>query len=321
VSSLRTFVVTGYGVKLSAKKDSFLVTDGSKRLRISPSDVDQLIIASGGVAITSRAIRLAMRHGIDIVFLDSRGDPWARIFMSVPTATVSSRRAQYQAYLSGEGSKIAIEFVRSKLLNQAGFLRSLRRRGLLSSNDYLEIEELSKRIEPGNILKIEAEAAHIYWQNIALVLPRDIGFGGRDHDAEDPFNISLNYSYAVLYSVCWRYLVLAGLDPYAGFLHKDRSGKESLVYDFSEMFKVSVVDRALVELFRSGFRPRITGGLIERIDRGQIISRITESLNRVIREENDHNPKTLEQAIRAYAIKLASSLREGSSFRGFVEKW
>lgn len=318
---VRTIVVSGYGVKISAKKETFLITDPSKKIRVSPSDIDQIIIVSGGVSITSRAIRLAMKHMIDILFLDSRGSPWARIYMSEPTATVSARRAQYTAYLNGDGKRIAVEIVRCKLMNQAGFLKSLKRRGLLSGSDYLLIEELAKRIDPGNILKIEAEAAHIYWQNIASVLPRDIGFTGRDHDAQDLFNISLNYSYAILYSLAWRYLVIAGLDPYAGFIHKDRSGRESLVYDFSEMFKSSLVDKTLVELFRSGFRPRVSNGLIDRADRSVLVSRIVEALNRVVREENDHNPKTLEQAMRACALRLASSLRSNSLFRGFVEKW
>src|SRR5690606_4802560 len=45
---------------------------------------------------------------------------------------------------------------------------------------------------------------------------------------------------------CERCLVLAGLDPYAGFLHADRPGKPSLTLDFIEEFRQPVVDRTVI---------------------------------------------------------------------------
>lgn len=41
-------------------------------------------------------------------------------------------------------------------------------------------------------------------------------------------------------------LTLAGLDVFGGFLHVDRPGKKSLVYDFMEEFRQPVVDRAVI---------------------------------------------------------------------------
>ena len=40
-----------------------------------------------------------------------------------------------------------------------------------------------------------------------------------------------------------RALVLAGLDPYAGFIHVDRPGKPSLALDLIEEFRQAAVDR------------------------------------------------------------------------------
>ncbi|GAY26343.1 CRISPR-associated endonuclease Cas1 [Desulfurococcaceae archaeon AG1] len=318
---MRTLVVSEYGVKISAKNGSLVIATKNKKIRVSPADIDQILIITGGASITSRAVRLAITHGIDIVFINTRGEPWARIYMPTPTATTSSRRAQYEAIYNGDAREIARSIVEAKLKNQAGLLKSLKRKGYIEGTPHREIELLIPQLDTEDPVKVEAEAAHIYWQSIAQALPKSIGFEGRNHDSPDPFNLSLNYSYAILYSECWKALVIAGLDPYAGYIHKDRSGKESLVYDFSEMFKPSVVDRALIEIFRRGYRPRISEGLIERADRAELAKAVAESLERVVREEGDHNPKKLSQALRAAAIRLASSLRERTRYRGFVEVW
>jgi len=45
-------------------------------------------------------------------------------------------------------------------------------------------------------------------------------------------------------------LSVAGLEPYAGFLHTDRSGRPSLVFDLIEEFRQPVVDRLVVRLFQ-----------------------------------------------------------------------
>lgn len=318
---MRTIIISEYGIKISAKKGSLVISNKDKRTRISPADIDQILITSGGASITSRAVRLAMRHGIDIVFIDSRGEPWARIYLSTPTATTTTRRAQYEAIYNGTSREIAKAIIEAKLRNQAGHLKSLRRRGYIAEAAHRYIEDLIPRLDSEDLTKVEAEAAHMYWQSIAQAIPREIGFQGRNHDSPDPFNMSLNYGYAILYSECWKALAIAGLDPYAGYIHKDRSGKESLVYDFSEMFKPSAVDRALVELFRKGYRPRIVEGFIDRRDRAELAKAIVESLDRIVKEEGDHNPKKLSQAIRASAMRLASSLRGGARYRGFVEVW
>jgi len=123
-----------------------------------------------------------------------------------------------------------------------------------------------------------------------------VGFPGRDRSSGDPFNSSLNYGYGILYSLAWRSLVLAGLDPYAGFLHVDRSGKPVLAFDYVEMFRVHVVDKPLLAEFRRGYRPRVSDGRLEPRDRRKIASLIVSTLSRRVGGER------LEDAVRRYAL-------------------
>src|SRR5438477_161295 len=78
------------------------------------------------------------------------------------------------------------------------------------------------------------------------------GPGRETRGAVDPLNSALNYGYGVLYAQVEQALILAGLDPYAGFLHADRPGKPSLVLDLIEEVRQTVVDRTVIGLVNRG---------------------------------------------------------------------
>ena len=86
------------------------------------------------------------------------------------------------------------------------------------------------------VLGVEGNAAQVYWGAISSAL----GLPARDPEAGDPFNMALNYGYGLLRYTVWRQAVVHGLDPYAGYLHADRSGRPSLVLDLMEEFRPAV---------------------------------------------------------------------------------
>ncbi len=330
---MKTLVVTGYGVKLGVEKGLLVVKGKDGRERVSLGDLDQVVVATSGVSISSRAVRALMRHGVDLVFLDSRGTPAARLWLPYLTKTSLTRRKQYEAYFNGRGLEVAKTIAYSKIMNQAGFLRRLARTRSepLLRDQARRIEEYASKVHEvrgdleyarGRIREVEAHAAREYWSGLAIVFPRDLGFDGRRRDSADPVNVSLNYLYGVGYTSIWRELVLAGLDPYAGFIHVDRSGRPVLVYDFIEMFRVSLVDYPLVKrLVNTQWRPRIENGLLDHESRGTLIKTFYENLERKTRIRYLNYSMTLREALRHVALKLAESLRENSVFKGFVEKW
>ncbi len=274
-----------------------------------------------------------MRHGVDLVFLDSRGTPSARLWLPYLTKTSLTRRKQYEAYFNGKGVEIAKTIAYSKIMNQAGFLRRLARTRSepVLREQAVRIEEYASRIHEvrgdleyarGRIREIEAHAAREYWSSLAIILPRDLGFNGRIHDSLDPVNVSLNYLYGIGYTSIWRELVLVGLDPYAGFIHVDRSGRPVLVYDFIEMFRTSLVDYPLVKMLaNTKWRPKIENGLLDHESRGRLIKIFHENLERKTRIKYLSYSMSLREALKHVALKLAESLRENTVFKGFVEKW
>ena len=79
---MRILHVAGYGVTLGARGSSFVVRGRDGERPIPVSEVDVVIIATSGVAVTSRAIRLAARTGVELVILDYRGDPVSILYSS-----------------------------------------------------------------------------------------------------------------------------------------------------------------------------------------------------------------------------------------------
>ncbi|NPA96871.1 MAG: CRISPR-associated endonuclease Cas1 [Crenarchaeota archaeon] len=328
---VRLLVVEGYGVRIGVRRGCVVVKSASGSRIVPLSEIDRVVIVSSGVSITSSALRAFARSGVDILVLDSRGVPMTSLCPPWITRTVDTRRAQYIAYASGIGLEYAKSFAIAKILNQGGYLRYLGKRlgetwlaeeGARVEEKANEVLRVSGDLESArkSIIGIEGVAARIYWGAIATLIPRELGFEGRDQDGDDPVNKCLNYMYGILYSECFKRLAQVGLDPFAGFLHVDRSGKPVLVFDFIEMFRVSAVDSTLLEAIRRGFRPSLDRDLLSRETRGRLVEMLFRGLERRCRERGGE-AKTLREHIKSHALKLARALRSSSMYRGFVEEW
>lgn len=328
---MKTLTITGYGVRLRYRKGLIVVESKNSSQEIPVFDIDQVIIATSGVWFSSKLIRKLIEQGVDVVILDSRGLPSGRVYPPYVNRTVETRRMQYLAYSDWRGVHVVKEVVCSKLANQAGLLRRYyyytRIQDLRDASSSISELAVKARDLEGDIRSVserarlmEAEGARVYWASYAILLPRELGFNGRDQDSDDPVNASLNYAYGILYSECWRAIVLAGLDPYAGFLHVDRSGKPVLVFDFVESFRF-IADAVLLNMFRRGWRPVINNGLLDYESRARIIESMNKYLDETRVSIGDEALVTLRQAIKKTAYKLASFLRGETSFEGFVHRW
>jgi pimeloyl-ACP methyl ester carboxylesterase len=183
--------------------------------------------------------------------------------------------------------------------------------------DHCDIDELR-----GQLFSIEGRAAQKYWQGLGLVLPQELKWPGRKgRGARDPFNSALNYGYGILYAQTERALVLAGLDPYGGYIHVDRPGKPSLVLYFIEPFRAPVVDRTILGLANK----RVTfaqdeRGMLTEETRRQLAQRVLQRLESGERFSGKRYP--LRVILQMQARHLATYLRgERQAFRAFVASW
>ena len=309
------------GCYLGVKKGLFYVkVAGGERFEVSPVKLSHISIRTRGVGVSSDALVLASRFGIEITVYRS-GRPVSKLVHAAKGGGVLTRQAQIDALRDGRGLKIARAIVTAKLHNQRIILyhrsRELRAKGRVEG---VELEDLAAAIQRINVANVdnldtlrayEAQGAVSYWKGVSLILPREFGFAGRTSwSPSDPFNKALNIGYGVLRSRVWGALLSANLDPYVGFLHLPRGRHMCLVSDLMEEFRPGVVDRPLINLALD--KPQTL--LDEKIFEKAVVTAVLQTLQR--------DDRRFEKAIYEQARRLASYLRGAvPDYAGFKLRW
>jgi CRISPR-associated protein Cas1 len=160
-----------------------------------------------------------------------------------------------------------------------------------------------------SLLAVEGKAAQRYWSAIRAIVPEEYGWTGRQgRGATDPINSMLNYGYGILYGQVERAIVLAGMDPYAGFIHTDRPGKPSLVLDLIEEFRQIAIDRLVFGLANRHFTVETNAqGRLSEATRRSLAEKVLEHLESGFRYES--KSYTLRTVIQTQARRLAAFFR------------
>ncbi|WP_295447177.1 CRISPR-associated endonuclease Cas1 [uncultured Thiodictyon sp.] len=297
-------ILTTFGAYLHRRGELFVINIKDQKQEISSRKVRSILITTGA-SLSTDAIALAVEKNIDLVFIDQFGDPYARVWHGRPGSTIAIRREQLRLADTEKGLRLALGWLLRKLDNQLDFLREARtRRTRLSALLTEKIEALSELRQAldgitgglddvrNTVMGIEGRAGRTYWEAINLLLPDNFQFAGRSHNpAKDEFNCLLNYSYGVLYSTVERACILAGLDPYVGFVHTDHYQKKSLVFDLIECYRIWA-DETVVGLFAARkikqdlFDPLQNGLTLNKQGKAVLMERFGEHLDETIRYRN-----------------------------------
>ena len=275
-------VLNTFGAYLSRRGELFKVKVDGQSTEISARKVRSILISTGA-AFSSDAVQLAVEKNIDILFLDKYGDPFGRVWHGRPGSTTAIRRMQFAAAETDLGRQLALGWVERKFDNQIVLLTRMRdRRTRLSAQlteaiGSLKTLKVQTQEVTGNIdaarqtlLGLEGRAGRTYWAAVSLLLPTHYRFEGRSRNpAKDPFNCLLNYAYGILYGTVERACLLAGLDPYIGFVHTDHYNKPSLVFDLIEQYRIWA-DETVLGLFSAR---KIKKDLFDRLQNGLTLNK------------------------------------------------
>lgn len=251
-------IINTYGTYIHIKDDMFEVRvpsgdDGPARKQLIANQKITSILISKGAAISTDAIILAMKNNIDIVVLENDGFPVGRFWHSRLGSTTKIRKKQLEASLGKLGVELTKQWVGQKIENQIEFMKRLKKHREQISEELDEsIEKLSalrtkiKQLDAASTDEIadtlrglEGTSGRIYFGVLSSLLNEHYRFSGRSfRPAQDPFNAFLNYAYGILYSRVEKALIIAGIDPYVGFLHRDDYNMKSMVFDFIEPYRV-----------------------------------------------------------------------------------
>ncbi len=338
---MQTLVVNEYGAYVSKHSARLRVTKDKEVVEEAPLVYLQQVLLGRGASVSSDAILACAERGIAVHVVSNSGRVQATLYAAGLGGTVLTRRAQLLAFTDARGLALAKAFARGKIANQTALLKYLAKARKESDpplykelrlragevRDHLaELDGLRRATADdarAALLSIEGRAAQKYWDALKLVIPPAMNWPGRrGRGARDPVNAALNYGYAILQREVERALVLAGLDPFAGFIHADRPGKPSLTLDLMEEFRQVVVDRAVLALIGLGVPlARTEEGWLTDETRRAIAQRVLERLeNGTERYEKKRQP--LRVILQTQARHIATFVRkERDTYEPFVAGW
>lgn len=250
--------INTYGAYVHLKDEMFEIrvrdkeTNEVKKHHFAASKVTGIILTTGA-SLSTDAIRLAILNNVDIVITEKDGHPLGRVWHSKLGSTTKIRKCQLEASMNDIGVHWIKTWILTKVENQRDFIQNLKKHrapqadylndkiarleALAISISSLEAERVSDIAD--SLRGLEGTAGRLYFQTLSHVLIKEHQFNGRSsRPAQDPFNAFLNYANGILYSKVEKALIIAGLDPYLGFLHRDDYNQLSFVYDFIEPYRI-----------------------------------------------------------------------------------
>lgn len=271
------------GTSLGKKSETLTIFKDNKLVRsISIREIEGVVITTK-VHLSYDALMLLSEYSIPVIF-QKGGQIASYVIPYANHGFVNTRRTQLGAYHDERGVHIAKQIVSSALENKARLLKyyekmqrkintQLSNELDKAADDIRNIIQLVQKVQATSIqsspsehsyerdvqspidsirqdlLGYEGEGARIYFKMFEQLVPEIFGFSGRNRrPPKDPVNAALSYGYTLLQGNILTAVAICGLEPYAGFVHSDRSGKPSLVLDLIEEFRQPVVDRILLKL-------------------------------------------------------------------------
>jgi len=243
----------------------------NKQLKLSlPIHNLESVLIFGPSSMSPPAMQLCWENGVSIAFLSEHGRFLARV-EGVPQGSVLLRRAQHQVSGEPAGALCLIKnVVAGKLQNTRWLLNRTAREStneaekntLVTAAERLAygLRELPAAPDADAARGMEGHAAAIAFEVFPLHLKPAIReqfpFDGRERrPPRDALNCLLSFLYALLRHDCVAALTAVGLDPFVGFLHTDRSGRESLALDLMEEFRPFAERLAITLLNRGELKP------------------------------------------------------------------
>jgi CRISPR-associated protein Cas1 len=241
---------------LSLRRDGLALRiehDHQLKLSLPVHNLESVFVFGADIYVSPAAMRLCWENGANVCFFTDWGRLEARV-EGVPQGSMLLRRAQHAAAASPTRSAaLARTFVAGKLHNTRWLLsRSARDAATDEDRDALRaaaeahaylLRELGRTPDDLDVIRgVEGRAAALHFEvfqhHLRPALRPRFPFDGRNRrPPRDALNALLSFLYALLRHDCVSALTAVGLDPFAGYLHADRPGRESLALDLMEEFR------------------------------------------------------------------------------------
>jgi len=278
---LNVLYVSTENAKVLKERETLSVVSDGEELGRFPIHMLQGLVTFGPVWVSPWAMQFCAERGVTISCFTDKGKFLARVDGPI-SGNVLLRKEQYRQSDSEERSlALARGLVAAKIANGRNTLqRHLRNHPQVDGvaavrnavSDLATLQGQCRDVTQLDSLRgIEGTAAAVYFScfdHLVLNQKEDFSFDARNRRPPlDPVNAMLSFVYSLLAHDCRSALEGVGLDPQAGFLHRDRPGRPSLALDLAEEFRHVLADRVVLNLInlqqvkRNGFSFQPSGAV------------------------------------------------------------
>mgnify|MGYP000132348036 CR=1 FL=1 len=294
---LNTLYVTSPNTYLSLDGENIVILKDEIEVSRIPLHNLEGIIAFGYTGASPALMGACAKRNIALSFMKQSGKFLARVVGEV-RGNVTLRKIQFRISDNiEESNKIAKNFIIGKIYNSRWVIER-------ATRDYamrLDVNKLKKVSRfLANSLKLveqsdnleqlrgyEGEAASQYFSVFDdLILQQKQYFYFHNRNKRPPLdnvNAMLSFVYTLLAHDIVAALETVGLDPYVGFLHRDRPGRISLALDLMEELRSVYADRFVISLINkreispNGFIQKENGAVIMNDDTRRAILKAWQS--------------------------------------------
>lgn len=226
-------------------------------VQLPVTEVGQVVL-HGYAQITTQALRMCAERGIGVHWVTFGGNLVGSLAPGAPSAQRHLR--QFKALSDNACTlELARRLVIAKLETQLRYvLRSTRSEGGRSKAADRMCERIRDSLKraahddaPESLLGHEGAGVAAYFEALPLLLAPELDsafqFDGRNRQPpRDRVNAILSFAYGMLYREVLQASISVGLHPGVGFYHRPRSSAHPLALDVMELFRVPIVDMAVI---------------------------------------------------------------------------
>jgi len=290
----------GYGFSINVKDSKIILKNHYDQFSepeieswfVKDMPYDRIVLQGKGY-ISTESLSLLSENNRTVILLDNRGNPVTFCHgMRDSLIATQYRMAQYDTFRNkAKTDYLTEQILKAKLESQIKFLKSI---------NHPEIKEGIAKLEKSGLS--EAVSSRIYFENYVTLIDERFGFTKRNSiriekkNATDIINALLNYGYSVLAGQISSYIHGIGLDAYYGFMHKNHTSFQSLVYDMMEPFRW-LVDYSVWKISDAKSRSRISKKQYSYTREGNVvleyglIRKFLELLERTFQKERRYEYK------------------------------
>lgn len=218
-----------------------------------PIETLESITILGHAQMTTQCVQKCLKRGISVSYFSKGGNYFGRL---QPSGHINAGRQRKQSalYETSFFTEFARNIINAKLKNQQVVLKRYEKSKRKSVNESLKMLRICREKIMGcqtipELIGYEGQGAKAYFNGLSKLIEPDFSFHGRNRrPPRDEFNSMISLGYSVLMNELYGKIEAKGLNPYFGFMHRDKEQHPTLASDLMEEWRSIIVDATVMSM-------------------------------------------------------------------------